>query len=136
MKYKLIRKNVKELLSDIYIINGIDVMGFEVTPTNIITYHHLIKVEDLKMLGFPTDKTMENGIVLTRNAHSYLHMIEETDPEIFYHINQILFLITKEKRLPTIKERNLIQIFLEAFEYRVQDYLKVPSKYLRRTKMS
>lgn len=79
---------------------------------------------------------MKNGIVLTRIGHSYLHLIEDFAPDIFYHLNKIILLITKERRLPTKEERNLIEIFLEAFEYRMDEYYKINPIYLKRTFVS
>ena len=116
------KSQIMKYLYNTYIFNNIDIFNFEATSTNKVTYHHIIKVEDLKLLGFPTKKTVENGIALTRIAHSYLHLIEDFAPDIFYHLNKIILLITKERRLPTLEERNLIEIFLEAFEYRMKEY--------------
>ena len=81
-------------------------------------------------------KYLENGIALTSIAHNYFHLIEEFAPNIFYHLNKIILLITKERRLPTLEERNLISIFLEAFEYRMSEYYPINPKYLRRTLVS
>lgn len=128
-------KIIKELY-DIYILDGIDIFNYEASSQNKITYHHIIKVEDLKLLEFSTKKTIENGIVLTRIGHSYLHLIEDFAPDIFYHLNKIILLITKERRLPTKEERNLIEIFLEAFEYRMDEYYKINPIYLKRTFVS
>lgn len=127
--------NVVDQLKQVYIINKTDIFGFKITKKNYITYHHIIKVEDLLLLEFPTKKTFENGIVLTRYSHKYLHIIEDYAPDIFLHINKIILLITKEKRLPTLEERNLLQICLEAFEYRMQDYFNIDKVYLRRVRV-
>ena len=48
----------------------------------------------------------------------------------------IILLITKERRLPTLEERNLIQIFFEAFEYRMNEYYQINPLYLKRTFVS
>ena len=130
------KSQIMKYLYNTYIFNNIDIFNFEATSTNKVTYHHIIKVEDLKLLGFPTKKTVENGIALTRIAHSYLHLIEDFAPDIFYHLNKIILLITKERRLPTVEERSLIEIFLEAFEYRMHDYFKINPLYLKRNLVS
>lgn len=135
-RYCCSKTKIMRDLYDIYIENGIDIMNFEASKENKVTYHHIIKVEDLLLLGFPTKKTIENGIALTRIAHSYLHLIEDFAPDIFYHLNKIILLITKERRLPTLEERNLISIFLEAFEYRMSEYYTINPKYLKRTLVS
>ena len=135
-KYYLSKSLVMEVLKNIYVKNGVDILNYKTTSDNYLTYHHIIKVEELELLGFPTTKTLENGIALTRNAHSYLHLIEDFAPDIFYHLNKIILLITKEYRLPTLEERSLIEILLEAFEYRMQEYYKISPKYLKRVKVS
>lgn len=123
---------VMETLKNIYFVDDYDIFNFLLSSKNYITYHHLIHQEDLKLLGFSTKPTIQNGIALTRYSHGYLHFIEILAPDIFHHINKILFLITKERRLPTLEERNLLQIFLEAFEYRMLGYASIPSRFLRR----
>jgi hypothetical protein len=123
-------------LCELYFINNIDILNFKASKTNYITYHHIIHVEDLKSLGFETTKTIENGLALTKIAHSYLHLIEDEAPDIFYHLNKIILLITKERRLPTLEERNLMQIFLEAFEYRMNTYYDINPIYLKRVLVS
>ncbi len=137
MKRKYLTEGkVIDILTLIYIEKGMDIFNYQITNNNKLTYHHIIKIEELKSLGFPTTKTIENGIMLTNYAHSYLHLIEEFAPDIFYHLNKIILLITKEYRLPTLEERNLMQIFLEAFEYRMQEYYHINKRYLTRIKMS
>ena len=130
------KNKIMEYLYDTYIYHDIDVFSYEATPENKVTYHHIIKKEELSLLGFPTKKTIENGIALTRIAHSYLHLIEDFAPDIFYHLNKIILLITKERRLPTLEERNLIEIFLEAFEFRMNEYYTISPVYLKRTFVS
>ena len=135
-RYCCSKTKIMRDLYDIYIENGIDIMNFEASKENKVTYHHIIKVEDLLLLGFPIKKTMENGLALTRIAHSYLHLIEDFAPDIFFHLNKIILLLTKERRLPTLEERNLIEIFLEAFEYRMSEYYTINPIYLKRTFVS
>ena len=135
-KYYDSKSKVMKYLCKTYILNNIDIFNYEANTENKVTYHHIIKKEELKLLGFPTRKTIENGIALTTNAHSYLHLIEDFAPDIFYHLNKIILLITKERRLPTLEERNLIEIFLEAFEFRMSKYYKISPKYLKRTFLS
>ena len=136
---KLLSKDyVVKTLSEIYILDGLDVFNYELSKKNYSSYHHIIKKEDLKLLGFPVNPTLENGIILSIDGHSYLHEIERNAPDIFYHLNKIILLITKEYRLPTMDERSLMQILLEAYEYRMYEsynYLVAP-RYLTRKKIS
>lgn len=59
-------KIIKELY-DIYILDGIDIFNYEASSQNKITYHHIIKVEDLKLLEFPTKKTIEKWNSFNKN---------------------------------------------------------------------
>ena len=127
------KTRLMKYLYDTYLYNHIDIFNFEASRENKVTYHHIIKVEELKLLGFPVKKTVENGIALTRIAHSYLHLIEDFAPDIYFHLNKIILLITKERRLPTFEERSLIQILLEAFEYRMSAYYEINEMYLKTT---
>ena len=69
--------------------------------------------------------------------HSYLHLIEDYAPDIFYHINKIILLVTKERRAVTLEERSLLQILLEAYEYRMQEYnYAINPEYLKRVLVS
>ena len=136
-KYMTSRSNVMKILYDLYIINDTDIFNFKASKDNPITYHHIIKVEDLEALGFPTTKTVANGLVLTRDSHSYLHLIEDYAPDIFYHINKIILLVTKERRSVTLEERILLQILLEAYEYRMMEYdYAINPDYLKRVLVS
>ncbi len=130
------KNSVMKCLVDTYIYKGYDILNFRISKNNALTYHHIIKQEDLKALGFKTTKTIENGIPLTRTAHIFLHFIEYQDPDIFYDINKIILLITKEQRLPTPEERALIQVFLQEFEYHIEGYRELDIRYLKRTKIS
>ncbi len=122
-------------LCKLYIKDDTDILGFKASQENYITYHHIIHVEDLDLLGFPTKKTIENGIALTRHAHSYLHLIEDFAPDIFNQINKIILLITKERRYPNPDEIELIQICLECFEYRMFEYYQIKPEFLKRSRI-
>ena len=133
--YEELRKSKLELittLKNLYVLNNYDVLNYQVSPENNLTYHHLIFKSELKILGFPLHPTLENGLLLTSIGHSYLHLIYDYATDIFYDLNKVIFLFTKERRLPTLEERSLMQILLEAFEYRMQDYISISEKYLNR----
>ncbi len=128
------KSKVMTELCNLYIKDDIDILGFKASSDNYITYHHLISVEELNLLGFPTRKTVANGLALTKNAHSYLHLIENFAPDIYENLNKIIFLITKERRYPDIKEMNRISILLECFEYRMSQYYKINPIFLTRSR--
>lgn len=104
-KYCDSKSKLMKDLYDAYILDGIDIFNYEASNQNKITYHHIIKVEDLKLLEFPTKKTFENGIALTKIGHSYLHLIEDFAPDIFYHLNQIIFINNKRKKIAYIRRK-------------------------------
>lgn len=51
-----------------------------------LTYHHLEKKCD------GGENTLDNGAVLNREAHDFLHYLERTDPELYEEINLCLCL--------------------------------------------
>lgn len=51
------KSNLMKYLCNLYIVDDIDILNFKASKENKITYHHIIKVEELKLLGFPTKKT-------------------------------------------------------------------------------
>lgn len=125
---------VTELLSGIYVVNGVDIFNYLITEENFITYHHVIKCEDLKALEFSREKTFLNGIAISHFGHGYYHYIEEFCPDIYINISKIVLLLVRERRVPTIEERVLLQSLFEAFEYRMEGYRKIPEHFLGRIK--
>ncbi|MDD2208723.1 MAG: HNH endonuclease [Bacilli bacterium] len=54
-----------------------------------LDYHHIIKKED------DGPKTIENGALLERKCHEWLHYFEIIDPEMYHLINECLALYKK-----------------------------------------
>lgn len=79
-------KPIEKLMIDKYNILkvGIDFMGYRVTDKSKLSYHHF----------FPKRKggkdTIENGSIIIRWAHDYLHDIEKTERDSFNKINNLL----------------------------------------------
>ena len=69
---------------------GLDFMGYVINNPKELTYHHLIIQK--KHGG---KKTKENGAILLKKAHKYLHFIEKKDKELFQKITKELI---KENR--------------------------------------
>ena len=120
----------KELIT-IYKPNGIDWMNFKITRENPITYHHIEKRE----LGGV--KTLENGAILTKNSHQYLHLIECKEDKLYYAINKLLKLINIQKTPPTQDQRQIMDYLLNEF-YEAHKYDKnakgkplIKERYLR-----
>lgn len=61
MVYVSIMRDLKR----VYVTQGVDIFGYKVNSRNA-TYHHIIRADDLKLLGFSTSKTFENGIIFNR----------------------------------------------------------------------
>ncbi|MBR1385238.1 MAG: hypothetical protein IJ568_00245 [Bacilli bacterium] len=98
--------HITKLMIQKYNINDIDFMGYFINEDNA-SYHHLIIP---KRNGGP--KTISNGAILNKEtSHSYLHLIEKKDYEVFYDL-------TREM----IKENKLGKIDMEILK-RIDDIL-------------
>jgi len=121
-------------LRKLYVEDNMDVLNFRILPSNPLTYHHVIERWELEALGFSKKQTVENGLPLTRIGHRYLHLIERFDSVTYSKIRKIILLITKERRLPTLEERELIQFYLDYFEYEIKEYYSIDKKYFKRVR--
>ena len=119
MKDKL---TIIDFMKEIYNTYNKDWMGFKITEENPLTYHHIIKEED------GGNKTIDNGALLTKFSHSYLHMIELYDKSIYISINNVLKKINNNKIEPSKKNYYEIINLLESFE---KKYYKELSKNIK-----
>jgi hypothetical protein len=110
----------------------LDWLNFKITRENPITYHHIDKRE------FGGKKTIDNGALLTRTSHQYLHLIESKEDKLYYAINQLLKLINKQKTPPTQEQRQIMDFLLDEF-YKAHEHDKnakgeplIKEKYLKR----
>lgn len=90
---------------------GFDMMGYTFKRLDELTYHHLY-VSSKKT----TRKTFKNGAILNgATAHTYLHLIEKMEPQIYRLIRAILI---DEKTIGQIDIEHLKKIreALELFE--------------------
>ncbi len=106
-------KNIKEQMISLYQINklGYDFMGYEANKTNgALTYHHLILPNRILK-----EKNIDNGAIIYRSPHFYLHTIEVYDEEIFYIItSEMIDMVIKRKLdIDNLKRINTV---LEYFE--------------------
>lgn len=89
-----------------------DWMGFKVTKHNKLTYHH---INEKRNGG---EESVSNGALLTRKAHTYLHMLETLNPELYEEYNYYFRIINDMRRKPTseimeimyYKQKELIDI--------------------------
>ena len=121
----------RELIT-IYKPLDLDWLNFKITRENPITYHHIDKRE----LG--GKKTIDNGALLTRTSHQYLHLIESKEDKLYYAINQLLKLINKQKTPPSQEQRQIMDFLLDEF-YKAHEHDKnakgkplIKDKYLKR----
>lgn len=94
----------------IYGISEYDWMNFKITKDNPLTFHHIVKKEA------GGDKSIDNGALLTRLAHKYIHQIEHDDIKMFYRLNECLQKINDSKESPTEEMISYINYLLEQYE--------------------
>ncbi len=82
-------------LIDIFKPDGIDWMGIEKTKNNDYTYHHILKKEH----GGKT--TQDNGAILTKKAHVYLHYLEVYDYQSYERLNYMFNVLNNTGTPPT-----------------------------------
>jgi hypothetical protein len=76
--------------------NGIDWLGDEVSKDNPLTFHHIVKRENYGR------KTLDNGALLTKRSHKFLHsVLESQDKETYLAINKEFKELNKTKQPPT-----------------------------------
>lgn len=99
----------KQLLT-IYGINDRDWMNFKISKKNPLTYHHIDKREN-----GGKSKT-NNGALLTKKAHIFLHCIEHNNIEMYNQLNYYFKIINSNQEL-TLATMDLIKkIILEYLE--------------------
>ena len=103
-------KNITKIMIDQYNVQKIDWMGYKLNKDNPYTYHHLIKREN------GGKETIENGAILTRIAHEYLHKIECKDIELYNYINNVLKQINEQGFGPLKRQLLAIDFILRQFE--------------------
>ena len=99
----------KELIHIFKDTDNLDWMNYKITRSNSLTYHHIQK----KSNG--GEKTFENGALLTRKAHTYLHVIEGKETVIYNAINGLLKLINLQGFPPTEDQRRLMNYLMDMF---------------------
>lgn len=125
-------KQITNLMVNMYNLKKIDFMGYKVSKDNPYTYHHLIK------RCYGGKETIENGAVLTKNSHEYLHIVETRDLELYNCINNVLKQINEQGHEPLLRQILAIDYLLKLFE---KDHMEdrssknkrlIKNEYLRR----
>ena len=107
--------NVKSEMIDIYKLGKYDWMNYKINEEDVITFHHIIKVED------GGEYIKENGALLTERTHEYLHYIERVDKKIYQLINKVFLDINEQMSPPNMAQRNMIELLLMKFEIKNAD---------------
>lgn len=103
-------KNITKIMIDQYNVQKIDWMGYKLNKDNLYTYHHIVKREH------GGKEIIENGAILTRIAHEYLHKIECKDIELYNYINNVLKQINEQGFGPLKRQLLAIDFILKMFE--------------------
>lgn len=129
-------KQVTKELIDYYKIYelGYDFMGYSKQGKEILTYHHLIIP---KRLNGPMN--FDNGVILYRSSHDYLHVIEAIDYDLFLELTYLMFM----EKINGIRLEELLKIrrYLLQFEYEYKDTycrdgsLLIKEKYINGRKL-
>lgn len=112
---------------------GADFMGYEFDTKKELTYHHILP----KNYGGKT--TFENGALLIRESHNYIHTIEAFDFKLFIELSQELKRehedgeITRERLLAI---RQMLEFFEEKNKntYTRAGLLLIKDEFIRRRK--
>lgn len=104
-------KEVLRLMICEFNLKGIDFMGYKLNKNNPYTYHHIVK----RCHG--GEETRENGAILTKIAHEYLHIIESRDLQLYEYLNLIMKQINEQGYAPTNKQLLAIDYILKIFEH-------------------
>lgn len=111
---------------------GYDFMGYSLQPDDVFTFHHLIIPNKLGGAY-----TIENGAILVRRSHTYLHLIEKIDYLKFCYITSEMINMNV-KRYLDLDNIRLIDEILSEFEYEnqfrrnIKDELLIKEEYKTR----
>ena len=101
-------RDITKRMIKIYNLDKLCFMGYTLDRT--ASFHHIIKREH------GGKETIENGAVLNKTAHEYLHIIEYKDIGTYIAINKILKIINEQRDKPTIEQLQIISKLLSMFE--------------------
>ena len=80
---------LKDLIK-IYEPDGFDWLSYQITKSNILTLHHIIKVADKGILS------IDNAALLTKRAHRALNICEVRDIILYLEINNFFLRIIEK----------------------------------------
>lgn len=110
------RKVTYDMIKHFEIREKCDFMGYD-TPQDILTFHHLIVPHRLcRIKHIPNDGYIwENGAILYRKPHDYIHVLERYDLDRF---NAVTSEMVDMNILGRLDKENLLRIhdILSSFE--------------------
>ena len=101
-------RDITKRMIKIYNLDKLCFMGYTLDRT--ASFHHIIKREH------GGKEVIENGAVLNKTAHEYLHIIEYKDIGTYIAINKILKIINEQRDKPTTEQLEIISKILSMFE--------------------
>ena len=101
-------KPITKKMVKIYNLDKLCFMGYTLDKT--ASFHHIVKKEN------GGKEVIENGAVLNKTAHEYLHIIEYKDIGTYIAINKILKIINEQRDRPTTEQLEIISKILSMFE--------------------
>ena len=101
-------KPIAKQMIKIYNLDKLCFMGYTLDKT--ASFHHIVKKEN------GGKEVIENGAVLNKTAHEYLHIIEYKDIGTYIAINKILKIINEQRDRPTVEQLEIISKILSMFE--------------------
>lgn len=101
-------KSITKQMIKIYNLDKLCFMGYTLDKT--ASFHHIVKKEH------GGKEVVENGAVLNKTAHEYLHIIEYKDIGTYIAINKILKIINEQRDRPTTEQYQIISKILSMFE--------------------
>ena len=96
-------KSILVDMIEMYNIKDYDWMGFKIDNISDLTFHHIIKAEN------GGDYSLENGAILTKKGHDFLHCIEGKNHLIYDEINKLFKIINTKKGIDCEDELMLIR---------------------------
>lgn len=100
----------REMLKIYKPLSNMDWMNYRIVNKQDLTFHHIQKREDNGR------ETIENGALILKHSHQYLHLIEYKDLKTYDAINKIFKYINQQRHEPTQEQREIIEFMLREFE--------------------
>lgn len=100
----------REMLKIYKPLSNMDWMNYRIVNKQDLTFHHIQKREDFGR------ETIENGALILKHSHQYLHLIEYKDLKTYDAINKIFKYINQQRHEPTQEQREIIEFMLREFE--------------------